>query len=1098
MQNRKLNRNRSPVKLGELFFESLNEFIEELSDVLEIKKTKEIELEKVAELLKVLQSKKEKDRFKARMPLGIIIPPIQQIDYCFALKYSMNEKRPKINQIVLIFDSKYNEVYSGIINSIKIPKTNGKLDFSEKKNVATTTEILSGKNNEISDKKRKDTKSKNVKTVKTDASDLSSNQLDQGNEAVNKPIATSTLMIFGVRLLFKHNMELTETFRISTIISEESFVFNATSKEIEKIFGVPEEGIQLGICTNNGEIIDTDTGPLYYNLDPELLKTHMCVAGLTGRGKTIFLKNFIFNLVKQELNPPIHSIIFDLQGDLVQIMKKMPKAIIPKKYLPLYEDLGLELNGLEDYLIQNEILFLKPFYIKTEGFLKLFPWKNFGLRSYHIKTGEELANFMPDLTSKARSTLIMLFNLFISRVNLFHFETFYQYVYNNKKMVSKGKYKWTIPESNEEIEIPASTGDAMIRELMKLRNLDVFDVFEEIDIGEMLRKKVVFIYFPSQEGYSYVRSIFLMQILRQIYDYKIHRKLQIIVKNKAEKNSKGNANSTKSTKGRIKKDFNKIIEKIKQNKQIINNLIIIDEAHELLPARKQSAQFSEFFNFIENEFKDIAKKGRKYGLWLVVSTQMLSELNKVVVQNAQTRILFELSPEDEKLINADRLLKSYLRNLKQGEAVVYNRDNLKISSIMEIKTIPPVFLHCDPPQADLIFEEEVQYILNRRGELEDEEIEEPIDIKPPSLTSTTKENKNGKENDKMKDNQKLKIEEFLKAINLSSNNMVPRVTNVHNASVMDVELEVLHDIIQSALKKAGIYGSHFNKIIQDISIALQDEKVIGIKLLGPSGEGKTQFAFALANSICIGGTKGYYAVSEATLEEDLFFGINPRSIVNKDAPEFTLGVICQSIIEKTLPILDEANRAPERIYRGKALTAMADQRYIIFPGNQLIKAPPDWKIIFIMNPFDIGTFSFPQSIENRLITIKIPYANDEASAKVLKTILHESEFDDVVDAFVKLRHLTMIVSPLDKEYHYLPESERKPNADIQLHGISMRILVRFGRKFKQYYKLLKSKKEAFRRAAEINCYSIFVEDIPEEREYFQSLINSVLYNINDE
>ena len=1015
--------NQTSRDLKEIFFNSLNNFISKVynEEELQIQQTQNIELQKVDELLKQIQKEKEKNRFQNRTPLGIIIPPILQIDYVYALKYSQSIERPKINQIVLIYDNKNLEVYSGMIESIKIPKY-------------------------------KDIKIKNENIQK---------------EQEEK----KSLILMGIKLLFKHGMDLNEHKKISTIISEDSFVYNAFAEEIEKILGIPDNGIQLGICTNNGEFIETNSGPLYYNLDSDLLKNHMCIAGITGRGKTIFLKNFIMNLVKQEFDTPIHTIVFDLQGDLVQILKKMPQDLIHEKYKSLYQALNLELHGLEDYVTQDEILFLKPFYLETKGFLKLFPWKNFGLRSYHIQTGEDLANFMPNLTLKARSNLIMLCNSFIECVDFFHFETFYHWIINNKTEL-KGKYQWILPASKTIIDIPTSTADSMIRELVRFRELNIFDVYDEIDISELLRKKIVFIYFPDKQGYSYFRSIFLLQILNQIYDYKVYGK---------SFNRKKQGTTLKNEEGNESK------------KQRYRNLIIIDEAHELLPSRKKSSgtQFNPFFDYIENKFEYISKEGRKYGLWLVVSTQMLSDLNKIVVENAQTRILFELSPDDEKLINANKLLKFYLHQLKQGEAVIYNRDNLKIGSIMEIRTIPPIFLHCDPPDADKYFEEEIKNILSKRGEIQNE-INNIPEIELPNLIIENEEDKNKKKNI-----EKIKIDEFLKSMNISTN-VISRVTNIHNQSVLDIDIEIIYKQIKVELRNAGIYGDHFDKIIQDVSIALQSEKVIGIKLLGPPGEGKSQFAFALVNSICIGGTKSFFAVSEGTIEEDLFFGINPRAMVDKEAPEYNLGVICQSLVQKTFPILDEANRAPERIYGGKALTALANGRYIMFPGNQLIQAPPDWKIIFIMNPLDLGTFKLPQALENRLVTIKIPYANDDASKYVLKKVLQEKELEDVIDAFVLLRRKTMEVSPLDESYHYLPKSELKQNADIQLNGISMRIVDRFGPSYRKYLKLLKNKRKAFRRTIEVNCNSIFINDTPEEHEYFNKLVDLVIQKIADE
>ncbi|MHA1698600.1 MAG: AAA family ATPase, partial [Promethearchaeota archaeon] len=715
-----------------------------------------------------------------------------------------------------------------------------------------------------------------------------------------------------------------------------------------------------------------------------------------------------------------------------------------------------------------------------------------------------------------------LFSLFMERVETFHFEIFYQWVLNNRTKTKKGNYQWYVPDSNEYIEAAISTGDAMIRELMKLRKLGIFDVVEEINMEEALEKKVVFIYFPDVEGFTLMRSIFLISILREIYkkkvienmdfdiestqDVDVHNPAKIKddprackkewtndVSDAAENNVDPDVDTLKEPSEKKANDSHHYPEnmdvkpkpevakdnssKPKKKMQMINNLIIIDEAHELLPSRGKISNLSkEFFQFIEKEFYRIAKEGRKYGISLLVATQLVSELNEVVEQNAQTKIFFKLSPKDVKNIKPDKEVINYLDDLKRGQAVVYSMDNLKISKATEIRIIPPVFLHCEPLKAKMFFQDEIERVIKERGGI----IETRKKPKPKPLL----EKKVGE-----KDKEKIQVNQFFKLMGVDKL-VWNRVTNLIDKSVLDVDIEVLLKSLKKAIHNSGLRGNHFDKILQDLVVALHSENTIGIKLLGPSGEGKTRFAFAIVNAICIGGAKAFFAISESTMEADLFFDYNPKSIADKDVPQYTLGVICQSLIHRTFPILDEANRAPERIYGGKALTALAGDRYIMMPENQLIQAPRDWKIIFIMNPVDIGTFSLPTALEDRLMTLTIPYADDNVATSVLGAIL--PDHPDVVKAFVRLRHETMRFSPLPKVYHYIPESERIQNPDIQLHGISMRILVRFGQHFKKFYKLLKSKKEAFIRSVDVNCGSIFINNIPEEKEHFNKLVNAVL------
>ncbi|MFX0098793.1 MAG: ATP-binding protein [Candidatus Hodarchaeota archaeon] len=572
----------------------------------------------------MMTEKKDAKRklFINREPIGTVTTPIMNVGTCNALKYGENKERPRINQVVLVFDNMHDEIYSGLIHSLKV-----------------------------------------IPKKKSD--------LKEGEPASE--------FILGITLLMKHEANLAIRHNIDTLISEDSFVFSATPQEIKLIYGIPDDGVILGICSHNGDMITTNEGKLYYKLEPELFKTHMYIGGLTGQGKTIFLKNIIYQLVARNTDPPINSIVFDLQGDLVQVMEAMKSEVIPEKFKPLYEELDLKLNGVKELLDgEDDVLFLKPFYVKAKGFLKRFTWRNFGFRSYHIKTGEELANFLPGLTSKGRSTLIALYTLFMRRRKIFDFEAFYQWITTSKEEVGKGNYKWESPSTNEFMESAGSTGDAMLRELSKLRSLKVLDTVEEIDTMEMLKKKLVFIYFPNIEGYSLLRSIFLMTILKNIYEKKVI-------------------------------DYDEV-------ESATNNLIVIDEAHELLPSRSQISHLSsEFYTFIEKEFHKIAKEGRKYGISLVVATQLVSELNEVVEQNAQTKVFFELSPRDVKIIKPDKEVKAYFGDLRRGQAIVYSRDNLEISKATEIRIIPPVFLHCEPGKAYHYFKEEIENLMKKHG-----------------------------------------------------------------------------------------------------------------------------------------------------------------------------------------------------------------------------------------------------------------------------------------------------------------------------------------------------------------------------------------------
>ena len=219
-----------------------------------------IALKKLKDWLQSKRFTSKSERFEGREPIGAVTAPIKSEKFVYVvISIEDIEQIPKLSQILLIFDERFDAIVSGKVTGYKITK-----------------------------------------------SDLVSNNA-----------------VIKVDLLNSHGINLRDVRKIKIILNPGSPVFMALPEEVLNIHGYPSpsEGITLGAILENDELLRTEDGPIKYILKDDFLSKHVCISGVTGQGKSVLLKNMIFELVSK----PTNLIVFDTQGDLVQIMKKMPE-----------------------------------------------------------------------------------------------------------------------------------------------------------------------------------------------------------------------------------------------------------------------------------------------------------------------------------------------------------------------------------------------------------------------------------------------------------------------------------------------------------------------------------------------------------------------------------------------------------------------------------------------------------------------------------------------------------------------------------------------------------------------------------------------------
>jgi DNA helicase HerA-like ATPase len=101
-------------------------------------------------------------------------------------------------------------------------------------------------------------------------------------------------------------------------------------------------------------------------------------------------------------------------------------------------------------------------------------------------------------------------------------------------------------------------------------------------------------------------------------------------------------------------------------------VVMLDEAHQFL----NKSLSNDYDNFTLDAFDNIAKEGRKYGLFLGITTQMPRDIPVATLSQIGTFIVHRLINYRDKetiinaLSNANRNILSYLPDLGVGEAIL--------------------------------------------------------------------------------------------------------------------------------------------------------------------------------------------------------------------------------------------------------------------------------------------------------------------------------------------------------------------------------------------------------------------------------------------
>ena len=118
----------------------------------------------------------------------------------------------------------------------------------------------------------------------------------------------------------------------------------------------------------------------------------------------------------------------------------------------------------------------------------------------------------------------------------------------------------------------------------------------------------------------------------------------------------------------------------KDSKKGVRHITLIEEAHRLLTSIVPGE--SENRRMAVEMFTDMLAEIRKYGESLIIVDQIPNKLASEVLKNTNTKIIHKIFAKDDKevignMINLNENQKSYLSNLRVGEAIIFSQGWMK-------------------------------------------------------------------------------------------------------------------------------------------------------------------------------------------------------------------------------------------------------------------------------------------------------------------------------------------------------------------------------------------------------------------------------------
>ncbi len=408
------------------------------------------------------------------------------------------------------------------------------------------------------------------------------------------------------------------------VIEPQSPVIIPASEIIERALGINRGALKLGY-------LDYANSEAKVGIGPEELNFHSLVVGTTGAGKTSFIKNLISSillLLKED-----QVMVLDATGDYYHSflppdltsehvrnsMKEFSKLSAPIESLEMdvifpitrrWLWKNLRKNGSEEELSRVYYrLYLQPLvnYLENKGMKLNVSFENLKI-SVETEGWRSSLNLHPFFFSfKEVKRILHRLNPYFSE-QASHFLKILTREFNDSNTLDELIH--ALDESTfEKLQIHKSTRENILRGLYLLRETGLFDLraprspfSKTLKSGRFL---VVDLYNQEPDDFS-------QKILAY---YFLDRTFQI--------------RETMMKKGEVKNRL----------------LIVIDEAHRFFPSNHGWEEDSNYVRRVASKISTMMRLGRRRKIGFLFSTHNPSDLSDIVVQLANTKLVFRTSAE---------------------------------------------------------------------------------------------------------------------------------------------------------------------------------------------------------------------------------------------------------------------------------------------------------------------------------------------------------------------------------------------------------------------------------------------------------------------